>query len=170
MPKKSIFKKTMFKKTMLKTKAKQSMLNLSVIIACLSVPSSVLATSTNRLISLTVKIDNLHSDRGKIMAFLFQHAEGFPNDPINAHRQRIARIHERKAEIIIPNLKAGNYALALFHDENNDSKLNTTWFGKPKEGVGTSNNVVRRFSAPDFEDCQFTLTQSQTINIKVHYN
>ena len=109
------------------------------------------------------------NNQGKIMALLFNKEKGFPNDAISAHRQGIGEIHNMNAEIVFQQLQAGNYALVLFHDENNDSKLNKHWYGKPEEGVATSNNVIPRFSSPTFEECRFYLSGDLKINLAIHY-
>jgi len=120
-------------------------------------------------VDLTIEIQHLHSNQGKIMALLFRAAKGFPDDAINAHRQGMAQINEKTSEIVFRKLEPGNYAIALFHDENDDSKLNKHWYGKPEEGVATSNNIIPRFGAPSYEDCQFTINSDMKIVLNMHY-
>lgn len=120
-------------------------------------------------VSLTVDIKRLHSNKGKIIALLFQNKEGFPNDAVNAHRRGTATITNLSSQIVFQNLQPGNYAIALFHDENSDSILNKHWYGKPIEGVATSNNVFHRFSAPDYDESQFKLKENLKIDITMHY-
>ena len=41
------------------------------------------------------------------------------------------------------NLPAGNYAVQVMHDENENNKLDTNFMGMPIEGYGFSNNPRR---------------------------
>ena len=44
---------------------------------------------------------------------------------------------------------AGYYAVALFHDENNNGHFDTSWLGIPEEGYGFSNNPKLFLGPPD---------------------
>ena len=67
-------------------------------------------------------------------------------------------------------IPAGNYAIAVFQDENSDNKLNTNFFGAPSEPYGFSMNKYGTFGPPDFEDVSFKVkkdeTKSLTINLE----
>lgn len=54
-------------------------------------------------------------------------------------------------------VEPGNYAIAVFHDENGNGKMDKRLFGIPKEPYGLSNNFRPRFSGPKFSDCQFSV-------------
>jgi uncharacterized protein (DUF2141 family) len=51
----------------------------------------------------------------------------------------------------------GYYAVALFHDENDDHHLNTNALGIPTEGYGFSNNPTLYFGPPDLGKVRFSL-------------
>ena len=51
----------------------------------------------------------------------------------------------------------GRYAAQAFHDENRNGKVDRVLFGIPKEGIGFSNDVKIRLSAPKFDDAAFTV-------------
>jgi len=58
-------------------------------------------------------------------------------------------------ELHINDLPEGQYALAIYHDENGNDELDTNWLGIPKEPIGFSNSKMRTFGPPGFEDCAF---------------
>jgi len=60
---------------------------------------------------------------------------------------------------------AGEYAIALYHDENNNGKCDRNFFGIPKEGFAFSNNVKPFLSAPSFKSCKFSVPQRKKISI-----
>lgn len=64
------------------------------------------------------------------------------------------------------NIPNGIYAIALFCDENHNGKLDTNFFGIPKEAYGFSNNP-KVLGKPDFDDAKFELEESINLVIKV---
>lgn len=48
-------------------------------------------------------------------------------------------------------VKAGTYAVKVFHDINNDGELNTSWIGWPQEPYGFSNDAPVNMGPPSFK-------------------
>lgn len=64
---------------------------------------------------------------------------------------------------------AGAYAVAVFHDENGNHKLDKS-VGIPREGFGFSRNPKIRFGPPKFDDVVVNLSPgSSRIEIRMHY-
>ncbi len=51
----------------------------------------------------------------------------------------------------------GVYALAVYHDENNNHHFDRSLIGLPLEGYGFSNNAVIFMSPPSFASVRFTV-------------
>jgi uncharacterized protein (DUF2141 family) len=51
----------------------------------------------------------------------------------------------------------GEYAVAVYHDENDDHDFNRNAAGLPAEGYGFSNDAPTAFGLPDFDRVRFTL-------------
>jgi uncharacterized protein (DUF2141 family) len=60
-------------------------------------------------------------------------------------------------ELIIQNIPAGEYAVAVFADMNGNGKLDSNFIGIPKEPVGVSRDAKGKFGPPKFADAAFTL-------------
>lgn len=63
------------------------------------------------------------------------------------------------------------YALFIFHDVNENGKLDFRFFPipRPREGIGVSNNAVR-FGRPHFEKARFRVGDNQApLHITMHY-
>jgi uncharacterized protein (DUF2141 family) len=120
---------------------------------------------------IVVTISNLKNEKGKLMATLFNSAEGFPSTPSKAIQAQIIELkNNRNGVIRFKNLPPGNYAVSVFHDENNNDKLDTGTFGIPKEGYGFSNNPKIRFGPPSYTDTSFKVEKDkQEIEIKLNY-
>ncbi len=66
----------------------------------------------------------------------------------------------------IKNLKNGNYAVAVFHDENSNNKFDSI-LGIPLEGYGFSNNPTIYLTVPTFEEAKFLLHNEETKKIEI---
>ena len=62
----------------------------------------------------------------------------------------------------------GQYAIAVFQDENNDGKLSKNLFGAPKEPYGFSKNIYGMFGSPDFDDVSFALKDKEAISLTIN--
>lgn len=120
---------------------------------------------------ITINITNLRNDRGHVLISLFKEGEGFPDKAEKAFRKEKVAISNKKAIIQFSSVPAGNYAVAILHDENDDAKMNKTWLGLPKEGYGFSNNVIGALGPPAYNKASFrhTADQATTIEIKTKY-
>ena len=49
----------------------------------------------------------------------------------------------------------GTYAIAVFHDENSNGKLDSNFMRIPREGVGASNAAKGHFGPPKFDAAAF---------------
>lgn len=116
--------------------------------------------------TITLIVRGMKNNHGVVRAALFHSSNIFPSD--KPFRGIEIAIKERQASVEIPHVPAGEYALAVFHDENNDGKLNQNFLGIPTEAYGFSNNARALFGPPAFEEAKFTVTNSSiTITIEV---
>lgn len=118
---------------------------------------------------IRVVVDNVSSQPGEIMVALFDAQDGFPS---NAHKAiKLARCHAQSdtVSVTFDKVPPGKYAIALFHDTNGDSILNTTILGIPKEGYGVSNNIKNKFSTPSFQQAEFMHQHNTSLTISINY-
>jgi len=107
--------------------------------------------------SIEIHVVGFNKLEGSVMASLFDSAEGFPGDPTKAVRQKVMKVDNDTLVLQFENLPYGIYAIVLFHDKNDNKKLDTNILGIPKEGMGTTNNTKPTFRAPKFEEAIFQL-------------
>ncbi len=130
---------------------------------------AILLSSTASIAStLTIKVTNVKSSKGTIQVALWDTSSGFPDDYNTAYLTKTVNASQKI--VSFKNLDAGNYAVALYHDKNNDEKLNTNFLGIPKEGFGFSNNPLILTGPPSFNKAKITLKKSidktQVIKLK----
>jgi uncharacterized protein (DUF2141 family) len=133
-----------------------------LLLLCTGFPEAQAQTST-----LTVQVTQIKSTKGKVLFALFNGADGFPGTHQKAFKLMEAIPAVGTTTIRFENLPEGTYALAVFHDENKDGKLNTNLVGIPKEPYGFSNNARPAFSAPSFKEASFVFKNSKTLSIEV---
>jgi len=142
------------------------MLSLLCIVSIMSV-----SFRTNETGNLTVSILNIRNAKGEIECALFNKADGFANDVTKSYKRVRGEITNGTCSILFDGIPYGEYAVEMYHDENNNKQFDETWYGMPTEGVGVSNNPkVGVFSPPKFETARFTFDVSQkTISIQMKY-
>ncbi len=118
--------------------------------------------------NLKITITNIESVSGTINIGLYNNADNFPIEE-KEYILTILEVEALEITYTFIGLPQGEYAIALFHDENKDDICNRNFFGIPKEGYGFSNNIKPTFSAPSFEDTKFTLQDSKSITISLIY-
>ena len=109
--------------------------------------------------TLHVTITDLRNTKGKVMVSLYRHEHELMGKPWLTHLLDISE--EKEAATAFTDLPAGNYAVAVFHDKNENGELDTNFLGIPKEGYGWSNNPKPTFRAARYDECVFTIAQSE---------
>jgi uncharacterized protein (DUF2141 family) len=99
---------------------------------------------------------------------IYKTNKGFPTSEEFAFKKLRFKVQKGGNDLKITNLQHGTYAIAIYHDENSNEKLDTNFIGIPKEKTGVSNNPNSR-SIPSFSDARFDFLSSKKvleINIK----
>lgn len=119
---------------------------------------------------IRVDVDGLRSDRGQVLCALFSSAADFPKKADKAVAHAKSGISGRHATCEFEGVPSGIYAVAVFHDENSNGKLDTNFLGIPREGVGASNNAKGRFGPPKFSAAAFQYSGERTdLKISIKY-
>ncbi|MEA5502418.1 DUF2141 domain-containing protein [Halotia wernerae UHCC 0503] len=119
---------------------------------------------------LTVEIDGLRNKVGQVCVSIFAGSQGFPNNRDRILQRQCTKINDTSLKVSFDNLKAGNYAVAVMHDQNNDLNLNRNDLGMPIEGFGFSRNPEVRTNAPKFSDAAILVAGPNTnIQIQLKY-
>lgn len=117
-----------------------------------------------QLPQLKVEVHGIPSGKGMILVGVYNKADGF-RDKSYAVASAEAPARQGFLILSIPNLRPGTYALAVFHDENGNGKLDTNFLGMPVESYGFSNDARGTFGPPDFLDCSFSLQGPKSLQL-----
>lgn len=127
----------------------------------------------SRAANLTVVIEGLRSHNGILQVALFENGKGFPHDSDRAVARRSIDLRKQpegqSPSVTFESLPPGTFAVSVLHDEDGDGKLKTSWLGKPKEGIGTSNNPPLLKGPPKFESAAFHVEQDLRIALRIAY-
>jgi uncharacterized protein (DUF2141 family) len=117
---------------------------------------------------LTVKVDHVRNDRGAILAALYDSETSFMQQPLARATFKL-KATPGEVSYVFHDLPPGKYALAAFHDENDNGRLDKNLLGIPKEGYGFSNSSAS-LGPPRFSQAAFEFNgTTQTITITLHY-
>lgn len=118
---------------------------------------------------LTVKVTNLRNGDGVVRFALY-------NDPKTFLETdgKLRKDHVRAAPdgviFVYEGLEPGQYAVAVFHDEDHDDEFDQGTFGIPLEGYGFSRDAPVFFGEPPFKDAAIDLPDGgQEITIRMRY-
>ncbi|PQJ78637.1 DUF2141 domain-containing protein [Polaribacter porphyrae] len=115
---------------------------------------------------LTIEISGMETDKGKVFIALYNSEKTFLKSS-KTTKGTNAVVKDGKAIAYFKGLKKGDYAVSLFHDENDNNKMDTKIFGIPKEPYGFSNNATGFMGPPKYKDAKFSIEANKTITIKV---
>jgi uncharacterized protein (DUF2141 family) len=138
-----------------------------VMLFLLASGASAPAYSQSYLIKVT--ITGLHSDKGKLYLSIYNSEKGYPKDPAAAYRLTNAEIHSGKSTVLLAGIPPGTYAIACYHDENDNGKIDLNFLGIPKEGTGASNDAKGSFGPPKFRDAKFRLGSDTSLAVRMNY-
>ena len=126
------------------------------------------ADSTDLAANLRVVATNVKSDQGKIYIWVYDKKDDWLSDRYRTQKSVTVAGNRTDdtvtTELLLP---AGEYALSVFQDVNDDGKLARNFIGIPKEPAGLSNNLRPRFGPPKYKDAKFAVTVGTMVEQKI---
>ncbi len=133
-------------------------------------PGSTAPPAATGTATLVVEFSGLKSDRGQLHASLYASEDGFPTEPGKALRQVDVPISGGRARVVLEGLAPGGYAVAAYHDENGDGKLDTGFLGIPTEGLGASNDAKGFMGPPSFDKARVEVKAGENhVAVRISY-
>jgi|SRR6218665_247404 len=113
-------------------------------------------------VSLEVKVTGFKNDTGKVRVGLYNSEFSFLK---TIYKSQAVAIKNETANVIFSDLPKGEYAISLYHDENNNGILDKNMFGIPSEDYAASNQAKGVMGPPKYTDAKFTINTNSKINI-----
>jgi uncharacterized protein (DUF2141 family) len=120
-------------------------------------------------VALAITVKDVHSSKGEVAITIY------PGDSklFLAPHAKLSRVRLPAAPVVhacmdVPH--SGNYAIAIYHDENGDHKFNRTLIGLPAEGYGFSNDAPALAGLPTYNAAKFVAHEGVTpLTITMRY-
>jgi len=109
--------------------------------------------------SMELAINDIEHNYGTLWIGLYASEEAFL-DKDQAHLEAIKVSDFKDKRIYLNDLDYGDYAVALFHDLNNNGELDVNWLGVPEEPFAFSRPVPSKWRLPKFSEVKVGLYQS----------
>ena len=125
---------------------------------------SVLAQSRDQA-AIILKITGFRSEKGQVRIAVFNAAEKWPKDP--AYSSTID-VNSSSVTWRVNDVPYGDYAIAIFHDENGNGKMDKNFLGIPVEAYGFSNNQRVTLGPPRWDAVKFSVRSAiKEVSIEV---
>jgi uncharacterized protein (DUF2141 family) len=118
--------------------------------------------SESESFTVTVRVDNPLNDKGHVLIGLHT-ADTFMKGKATHNAKE--KVKDGKVIITFENIPAGNYAIMVLHDENDNERMDMSANGMPTESYGMSNNPML-YGPPTFTDAKFELAEDKEIVIR----
>ncbi|GHU62075.1 hypothetical protein FACS1894123_02420 [Bacteroidia bacterium] len=132
-----------------------------IVVICLFFFSLVLETAAQK--QLTIIVDGFKEQKGKLMVGVYDSDSTFMK---KVYKGYAVDVTDTSLEFTIE-LPEGEYAISVFHDVNENGKLDTGVFGIPTESYGFSNNRKGFMGPPSFEKAKFSFSRNARIRINL---
>lgn len=110
--------------------------------------------------TIEVSISGFDSNNGNAMIAVYDSEENFLKKPLIG---KILKIENKEAKVTFSDVPDGLYAISVFHDEDDNGKLNMVMGFYPSEATGTSNNAPANFGPPKWKKAKFEVTNGQAV-------
>ncbi|MBC2845706.1 DUF2141 domain-containing protein [Winogradskyella flava] len=112
--------------------------------------------------SLTVKVEDADSNDGQMFIAVYNTEANFLG---KSYKGTTSKISNNSCTVTFKDIPKGTYAVSIFHDENDNGKLDSNFLGIPKEDYGCSNNASGFMGPPKWKDAKFELKENSSITI-----
>ena len=120
--------------------------------------------------TLTVNVRNVLQTQGSIQMAVYNNEKSFPSESQSFRGGALPlKSGIINHQLACDQLPFGYYAVAVYHDLNNNGKMDKNALGIPTEPYAFSNNVKVKWRAPKFQEAVFGFNAKQqeiTVELK----
>jgi uncharacterized protein (DUF2141 family) len=129
-----------------------------IYIALISVLGIIASSKLQAQAKLEVTVRNIKEAKGTIRVGLFTNENDFLK---KAAEGKVVKAKQGELTVVFENLKPGDYAVSVIHDENENGELDSNMVGIPKEGFAFGNNAMGMFGPPSFEKAKVVIVKDK---------
>jgi uncharacterized protein (DUF2141 family) len=137
----------------------QHFLLLASAIFCTAAPARAEEPAT-----LVIHVENVASKGGMLRLGLYDEA-GYPDDDSTPIASADVQARPGETVITLTDIVPGTYAIEAFQDLNSNHRMDTSWFGIPREPFGFSRDARPHFSKPRFAQVKIELARGMNVQV-----
>ncbi|MCT4628773.1 DUF2141 domain-containing protein [Winogradskyella sp.] len=112
--------------------------------------------------NLIIEVEEANSNDGKMFVAVYNEEAKFLRKSYKGTKSKIVN---NSCSVTFEDLPKGTYAVSIYHDKNNNGKLDRNFLGIPKESYGCSNDAKGFMGPPKWNDAKFELKTNKTITV-----
>jgi uncharacterized protein (DUF2141 family) len=97
---------------------------------------------------LVIHVANVKSDQGQVRVALYDTADAFLKRPARAAE---VRADKAGTTLVFRDVAPGEYGFAVYHDANDNGRMDRNLLGIPTEPIAFSNDAQGRMGPPAFD-------------------
>ena len=119
----------------------------------------LLGMSTPSVGIMELAVNHLEYDYGTLWIGVYESEDTFlDRSKADLHAIKVRDLKSKK--IYLNNLAYGDYAVAVFHDLNDNGEMDFNWMGVPQEPFAFSRPVASKWRLPKFSEVKVGVYQS----------
>jgi uncharacterized protein (DUF2141 family) len=116
-------------------------------------------------VDLEVKMSGFKNSTGKVKVGLYNSEKTFLKSTMLS---LTSEIKNNQSIAIFKDLEIGEYAVSIYHDENENDVMDKNFMGIPKEDYASSNNAKGVMGPPKYQDAKIALKEDAKIEIALN--
>jgi len=118
--------------------------------------------------TIQLEVSEFNNIYGELAIAIFNNENSFDSEN-QTYQDSTLTVTDSGMIVLIENIEPGNYAISIFHDEDEDGVITFGGFLNlvPQEGFGFSNNPSITMSQPNYSDCEFNIEEGQTLIVPI---
>ena len=142
-------------------------MNRIILAFCFSI--SIILSGNAQLADLSLHITELKVIQNSAVMIAIYNSEESYFDSEQMFLSAEIAVESVEVKYTFKDMPYGTYAIAIYHDEDNDGEMDRKWFGPPKEGYAFSNNYHSTFKPASLDDAAFKLNADLKLDIQMRY-
>lgn len=114
-------------------------------------------------VELTIK--GIKKVQGSVLVAVYNSEESFMKTRVTSKKIKVTG---DEVSMAFESVSPGDYAISTFHDENDNNKLDTNFFGVPNEPYGFSNDARGTFGPPSFDKAKVKVDADKRLVITLN--
>jgi uncharacterized protein (DUF2141 family) len=145
-------------------------MKLWIFLAASSVFLALAATapSAHAADGIRVVVKGMRNNKGRLGCTLFKGPDGFPRDKKKQFAGMWAPKQHHEGVCLFTGAPAGEYAVAVLDDTNENGKMDFNMIGLPTKGYGFSNDAKATLSAPSFTAAAFSYSGTGVLTVPIN--